>query len=89
VRYAGGDSEELVFKNGVEFADYIGSGDNFNVPGSEPVPDLVRSGQVRYFSKDLKKSGQIKTIELESFNNEIAPTFVALTVEQAERPVGR
>lgn len=89
VRYAGGDSEELVFKNGVEFADYIGSGDNFNVPGSESVPNLVRSGQVRYFSKDLKKSGLITAIELESFNNEIAPTFVALTVEQAEGPARR
>ena len=86
VRYAGGDSEELIFKNGVEIADYIGSGENFEVPGSDAVPGLVRSGQVRYFSKDLKKSALIDSIELESFNNEIATTFVGLTVEQAEKP---
>ena len=86
IRYAGGDSEELIFKNGVEIADYIGSGNNFDVPGSKAVPGLVRSGQVRYFSKNLKKSAMIDRIELESFNNEIAPTFVGLTVEQAEGP---
>ena len=86
IRYASGDREELIFKNGVEIADYIGSGDNFDVSGSEAVPGLVRSGQVRYFSTDLKRSALINTIELESFNNEIAPTFVGLTVERAEKP---
>ena len=85
--FAGGGTEELTFTNGVEFADYIGSGDNFNVPGSTAVPDLVRSGQLRYFSVDLKRTAKIDRIVVESFNNEIAPTFVGLTVEKAEGPV--
>lgn len=87
VHFAGGATEELVFRNGVEFADYIGSGDNFNVPGSKPVPGLVRSGQVRYFARDLRRrDGVIEKIVLESFNNEVAPTVVGLTVEQAPGP---
>lgn len=86
VHYRDGDSEELIFTNGVEFADHIGSGSNYEVPGSEFVPDLVRSGQVRYFSKDLKKSGIIDHLTIASFNNAIAPTFVGITVEKASQP---
>jgi putative heme-binding domain-containing protein len=87
VHFAGGGTEELVFRNGVEFADYIGSGDNFNVPGSKYVPDLVRSGQVRWFARDLKRrDGVIEKVVLESFDNEIAPTIVGITAEQAAGP---
>jgi len=81
VHYAGGDTEELIFKNGLEYADYINDSD---VPGSISVPNLVRGGQVRYFSKDLKKTAMIDKITLASFNNEVAPTFIGITVENAE-----
>jgi uncharacterized protein len=80
LHFAGGTTEEMVLKNGIEFADYIGS---FDVPGSKEVPDLVQRGQVRWFGKDVKGRGVIERISLESFNNEIAPTFVGITAELA------
>ena len=43
VRFADGQTEEMVLQNGVEFADYSGQ---FDVPGSKEVHDVVRSGQV-------------------------------------------
>lgn len=85
VHYADGGAEELVFKNGEEFADYIGQA---NVPGSKPVDELVRGGQVRYFSKNLKRTGKIDKISLASFNNVVAPTFVGITVENADGSSG-
>jgi len=54
VHYAGGQSEEIILKNGVEIADYNSRAD---VPGSKRVPDLVERGQVRTFSKPLKHRG--------------------------------
>ncbi|HAV63384.1 MAG TPA: hypothetical protein DCY13_13585, partial [Verrucomicrobiales bacterium] len=86
VHYTGGGSEEMTFKNGVEYADYI---NNSDVPGSKPVADLVNGGQVRYFSKDLGRTAKIERITLSSFNNEIAPTFVGITVEKADGSVQR
>jgi putative membrane-bound dehydrogenase-like protein len=83
VNYAGGESEELTFRNAVEFADYIGK---YEVPGSREVPDVVRNGQLRWFSKPLQKNGTIEKITLESFNNAVAPVFVAITAEQSSNP---
>jgi putative membrane-bound dehydrogenase-like protein len=84
VSYAGGGSEELIFKNGVEFADYI---NKFDVPGSREVPDLLRGGQVRWFSKALKKNdGTIEKITLESYDNGVAPIIVGITAEQSSNP---
>jgi putative membrane-bound dehydrogenase-like protein len=91
VHYAGGQNEEILLKNGVEIADYNGRAD---VPESRRVPDLVERGQVRTFSKPLKQRGVIQQITLESFDNVVAPTFVAITAElggsestKAEAPV--
>jgi putative membrane-bound dehydrogenase-like protein len=83
VHFADGQTEELVLKNGQEFADYLGSPTEprFNVPGSQPVPGLVKSGQVRWFTKPLQRAAEIKSISLESFDNHVAPTLVALTAE--------
>jgi putative membrane-bound dehydrogenase-like protein len=80
VSYEDGKSDELVFKNGVEFADYNGDTD---VPGSKAAPDLLLHGQVRWFTKALPTGGTIRKIVLESFNNQVAPTFVAITAEAA------
>jgi putative membrane-bound dehydrogenase-like protein len=80
VHYATGQTEEIVLKNGVEIADYNGRED---VPGSKRVPDLVERGQVRTFSKPLKHRDVIQRMTLESFNNAVAPTFVAITAELA------
>ncbi len=83
VNYAGGGSEELTLKNGVEFADYIGK---YDVPGSREVPDVVRSGQLRWFSKPLRMNGVIEKVTLESFDNFVAPVFVGITAEQTSTP---
>jgi putative heme-binding domain-containing protein len=81
LQFAGGGTEEIVLKNGVEIADYIGQ---FDVPGSKEVPDMVSRGQVRWFSKDVKGRGVIERLSLESYNNEVAPTFVGITAELAD-----
>lgn len=83
VSYADGVSEELILKNGVEFADYIGK---YDVPGSKEVPDVLRSGQLRWFSKVLTKNGAIQKVTLESFDNQVAPVFVGITAEQSSNP---
>jgi len=83
LHFAGGGTEEMVLKNGVEFADYIG---RFDVPGSKEAPDLVQRGQLRWFSKDVKGRDVIEQISLESFNNSVAPAFVGITAELADSP---
>ena len=80
LHFAGGGTEEMVLKNGVEFADYIG---RFDVPGSKETPDLVQRGQLRWFSKPVKSGDVIERISLESFNNAVAPVFVGITAELA------
>lgn len=79
VHYADGQSEEITLKNGVEIVDYVNA--SYEVPGSKQVPDLVARGQVRWFTKPLQRRGVIQRISLESFDNVIAPTFVAITAE--------
>jgi type 1 glutamine amidotransferase len=81
VKFAEGASEEFILKNAVEFADYNGV---HEVPGSKFVPEIVRGGQVRTFSRALKNKSPIQKITLESFNNAVAPTFVAITAETGE-----
>ena len=78
LHYTDGATEEVTWRNGEEFADYV---QPFEVPGSRPAADLVTDGQVRWFSYIPRRTVEIKTITLESFNNAIAPTFVALTAQ--------
>ena len=79
VLFADGQKEEFTLKNGVEFADYNGMAE---VTGSKLVPDLVPRGQqVRWFTKYLKHSGELAKITLESPDNQVAATFVAITAE--------
>ena len=54
VHYTDDQTEEIILKNGQEFADYIGA---YDVPKSKAVADLVTHGQVRWFSKSLKHAG--------------------------------
>jgi putative heme-binding domain-containing protein len=78
LRFADGTTEEMTFHNGVEFADWIGAHD---VPGSKAVPEIVKRGQVRVFSKEVKGKAVINSITLESFDNRVAPTLFAITAE--------
>src|SRR6185295_12536299 len=76
--FADGTQEQLTMKNGDEFADFIRE---IDVPGSTLTQGLVTENQLRYFSKPLKHSGVVDRLELESFNNIVAPTTVAITAE--------
>jgi type 1 glutamine amidotransferase len=81
VNFADGDSEKLVFQNGVEIADHIGRRD---VPGSQFAEGVTRGHQTRWFSKQLKKAAPIASLVLESADNDIAPTFLAITAQLAD-----
>lgn len=71
----------MILRNGIEFTDWNVTTD---VPGSKRIPNLMKTGQVRWFSKDLKHPGVMQSITLESFDNQVAPTFVAITAETAD-----
>jgi putative membrane-bound dehydrogenase-like protein len=86
VQFKDGSTKELILKNGEEFADWNGSHD---VPGSQPAEGLIRRGQVRWFTKDLGREGHIEKITLESFDNSVAPTIVAITAELGEKMVAQ
>jgi putative heme-binding domain-containing protein len=81
VVYDDGAREELVFKNGVEFADYVRPHD---VPGSKSAAELVKGQQVRVIRRPLTKSGTMQKLIIESFDNRVAPVFVAITAERSE-----
>lgn len=85
VHYAGGATEDIVLRNGVEIADYVAK---IDVPGSEALDNLdqlLNNGrQVRYFAKSLTKRGVIEKLTIASYNNEVAPTLVAITAEVGE-----
>jgi len=79
VHFADGSREEIVIRNGIEVADYIGRND---VPGSKEVPDLAAGGrQLRAFTKLVKGRGVVEKITLESYNNLVAATYVGITAE--------
>jgi uncharacterized protein len=78
VHFLGGQTQEFILTNGVEVADYNGRSE---VPGSRFAPGIVSRGQVRTFSRDVRSHAPIEKITLESANNSVAPTFVAITAE--------
>jgi putative membrane-bound dehydrogenase-like protein len=85
VHFAGGATEEIVLRNGVEIADYIS---RIDVPGSEALDNLdqllLQGRQVRYFAKPLTKRGLVEKLTIASYANEVAPTFVGITAEIGE-----
>ena len=85
VHFAGGPTEEIVLRNGVEIADYI---THVDVPGSEALANLdkIMNGgkQVRYFAKPLTKRGMVEKLTISSYGNQYAPTFVSITAEVGE-----
>jgi putative membrane-bound dehydrogenase-like protein len=78
LKYTDGVTEEIILKNGEQFADYARQ---IDVPGSKYAPDLVAHGQLRWFTVAPKRQVEIKTLVIESYNNHLAPTFVALTAQ--------
>jgi putative membrane-bound dehydrogenase-like protein len=82
VTFDDGSTKVFELKNGEEFADYIGK---YDVPKSKEAERLVRSGQVRWFTKNLGREGVIEKISFESYDNAVAPVFVAVTTELADK----
>jgi putative membrane-bound dehydrogenase-like protein len=80
LQFTGGATEEMVFRNAVEFADWINRSE---VPGSTGLPDLAARGQVRWFSKEVRGRGIIERLTLESYDNSVAPTIFGITAELA------
>ncbi|MBM3977179.1 MAG: c-type cytochrome [Planctomycetes bacterium] len=80
-KYADGEREEVVLRNGVEFGDWIARHD---VPGSEYVDGVLAEdswGQLRYHVLVPGQRKAVAAIELESYDTLYAPTIVALTAE--------
>jgi hypothetical protein len=76
-----GTSESVVLKNGVEIGDWIRRSD---VPGSKYVEGLLAErswGELRYHALAPSSAKPVRSIVLESFDNELAPTVFALTAE--------
>jgi putative membrane-bound dehydrogenase-like protein len=80
LKFTGGAEQEIVLHNGDEIADHNGFND---VPGSTGLRDWTRRGQVRWFSKVPQSHEMIDSIAFESYDNEVAPVFFAVTAELA------
>jgi type 1 glutamine amidotransferase len=79
--YADGETEEVLLTDGVQFADWIRPSD---VPGSKQVEGLLEPGtrgQLRRFSVAPSRDEEVRSITLESFDNQTAPTFLAMTAQ--------
>lgn len=82
LQFAGGGTEEMIFRNGQEFADYIGQ---IDVPKSKGLPQFTRRGQIRWHSHDVRGTGVIEKLTLESYDNDVAPTLFAITADNGPR----
>jgi putative membrane-bound dehydrogenase-like protein len=81
VTYADGKTETSVLYDGVEFSDWI---KRVDVPGSKFVDGLIeanRPGQLRWFTLQPKRHEPIHHLSLESYDNTMAPAFLAITAE--------
>ena len=76
VVHADGAKEVTELKTGEVFIDYVSGSD---VPGSKRVDGVVKRHHVRYFSLAVKQPSPIKSVILESYNNGISPTTLAIT----------
>jgi uncharacterized protein len=76
VQFADGTSEEHVLQNGEYFADALVRAD---VPRSVDAGDFTGRGQLRYFAVNLAKKAPLSKIVLESYDNDVVPTTVAIT----------
>lgn len=82
VYFADGSKEELIQTNGQEIADYIGQ---IDVPKSKGLPQFTRRGQIRWLTQDIKGTGVIEKLTLESYDNHVAPTIFAITADNGPR----
>lgn len=81
LHYAGGAVQEIMLRAGHEFADYIR---RMDVPGSQFAEGIARTKNVRTFSLTPGRSDAVLKIVLESPNNRIAATTIAITAETGD-----
>lgn len=84
VRYASGSTESFTLHNAVEFADY---NKVVEVPGSKLVRGLTEGDQLRLHSLKLGRNEVVDSLTLESFNNDVAATLVAITADLSDQAV--
>ena len=77
LKYADGQTEDHVTRNGEVWSDYIGRRD---VPGSK-FAYALRGQQIRYFTVTPKRPDKIESIELIKGNDVTSPVVMAITVE--------
>lgn len=77
LKYADGQTEDHITRNGEVWADYISRSD---VPGSKFAYRL-RGQQIRYFTVTPKRPEKIESIELIKGNDVTSPIVMAVTVE--------
>ncbi|TLD69811.1 hypothetical protein FEM03_15925 [Phragmitibacter flavus] len=78
VIHADGQVEVTELLNGVAFADY---NREIEVPGSKLVEGVVKRGQLRLISLEVKKPGPITKVVLESYDNGVTPVVLAVTAD--------
>ncbi len=79
--YVDGKTEVNDLRDGVEFADWV---KRIDVPGSTYVDGLIepgQPGQLRWFTMKPGRKEPIHHLALESYDNTMAPTFLAMTAE--------
>jgi putative membrane-bound dehydrogenase-like protein len=78
--YADGKSESQVLYDGVQFSDWV---KRIDVSGSKFVDGVLEPGvgQMRWFTMKPGRREPIHHLTLESYDNILAPTFLAITAE--------
>lgn len=77
LKYADGQTEDHITRNGEVWADYIRRVD---VPGSK-FAYSVRGQQIRYFTVTPKRAEPLESLELIKGNDSTSPVIMAITVE--------
>ncbi|HYF00540.1 MAG TPA: ThuA domain-containing protein, partial [Planctomycetota bacterium] len=86
--FADGSTSVRVLHDGVEFADWIRRIDVSGSKYAEGVLQPGAPGQVRWFTMPVPKKTPLQLIALESYDHDVAPTFLAMTAEIGEAKEG-
>lgn len=78
VTHQDGTREVTELKNGVEFADY---NREIQVPGSILTEGVVSRGQARIITLPVRPGSAVKSMTLESYDNQISPVVMAITAD--------
>ena len=78
IEHADGQKQVEELYTGDVFIDYVSGED---VPGSKRVEGLTKRAHVRYFALPIVDRSPVTKLVLESYNNGIAPTTLAITTD--------